>query len=1559
MAHFHAPSRASSIANLLQGVRSTAAALLLLLCLGVLMAVALLPLTSGQQWIFGGCLVGVALWADAASRAYLTTLMMVSLSCFATLRYGIWRYHTLFTFFRYPSLQRLPLDVFFMSVLALAELYTILVLYLGYFQTVFPLPRKPVELPTDVAEWPHVDVLIPTYNEPLELVRYTVLAAMNMDWPVEKMHIFLLDDGRRAEFRGFAEKAGIAYVTRSDNEGAKAGNINHALRNTHAPFVAIFDCDHVPVRSFLQVTMGWFFRDPRAALVQTPHHFYSPDPFERNLKQFRAVPNEGQLFYGIVQVCNDFWNASFFCGSCAVIRRQALNEVGGVATETVTEDAHTSLRMQMAGWNTAYLNTPQAAGLATESLSGHIKQRIRWARGMVQILRRENPLMALELSWPQRVCYFNAMMHFLYALPRLIFLTVPLVYLLFGYKVIPGSWDIILAFALPHIFLAQIASSRIQGEHRHSFWNEIYETVLAPYILLPTLLALVHPKIGKFDVTGKGGVVEESYFDMRIAQPFFALLFFCLLGLCMVPVRLLYLDPLHPGTVLINGLWDMLSIVIIGVAIGVSYESQQRRESVRVAMRTVARIVLPDGTSLEGRTVDLSAGGSAIHLDEPFPPSQGAEVQVVLPRPSTGSVSLPARVVGGGGRVVRVRFEQLSIAQERKLVGVLFSRANAWTNWGDNTTHDSLGRSFALIVKLSLRGLRQAVHSLVAAYRTWATDRTAATAVSSTAGSTTAVLMTILLGAMSAGVAVPRLDAQAGQPEHRQPTLVADSAGGRLAPPAPPAPATENAPADAFHLSYSLAELGSQGPVLLRGVSSERTLAFVLPQTKVARQSSLRVRYFASPALIPALSHINVLLNGTIFASLPVAVQRTKTTASLATPGAAAVLDQPDGQTMEQTVTLPADLLVHRNTLTFQLIGHYTVTECEDPANTAIWAQIDPETTLDVAGSRLAMANDLDLLPLPFFDRNAGSRLKVAIVFLAQPTEKELEAAGVVASWLGIMADYRGMELPVSIGRVPPGNAIVFGTPTEGLADTPVSAIAPPTAETPASTEGLANATASAQSVPTLAQFGLGGVGSATVAMRTNPADPFGKLLIVAGKDGEQLVEAARALATNPGALAGDTARVSMHMPAPRLADDAPRWLDTSYPARVGQMQVKALESDGSVPVDTYLRTAPDLYYGLRRNLRLHLYYRYNPVPLAPRAHLSVSINQGYAASIPLPGGERVSHEGNVVLGVPAEDMAPSANTLNMNFFLPIAKSGPCQDGTVSRPRAAILPDSYLDVDGVPHWAALPNLQLFSNAGFPFTRFADLAQTTVVMPQHSSPAEIELLLTLLAHMGAQTGYPALRLTVGNAQDMGVAADRDYLVLGTQQDQSAFASLGDRLPVVLAAQGVQVRHSSAIFAPVQHFWWRIQGRPVPEGGHLGITGELPDALLEAVESPYRPGRSVVLVMVRSDAQVAPFLAAFADAVDGSAIAQSVSVLHGASFHSYRLGDSLYHVGKLPLWDLLSVYLAAFPYLGVLFLLLVCLLLASIAQRWLRQRAVRRLRQRAGRGADGKPDAETHG
>jgi cellulose synthase (UDP-forming) len=724
-----------------------------------------LSLAWPQQLILAVMTVLLAIWMDRGSSSYLVTLTLMLLSIYSTFRYGFWRVSTVLAAFRDPGTHWTRLDASFVWILLLAECYAFVVLLLGYIQMLWPLGRMPVPLPDDLDQWPAVDVLIPTLNEPLSVVRFTALAAMNIDWPADRLNVYILDDGHREEFRAFADEAGIGYMTRDDNLHAKAGNINRALAQISSPFVAIFDSDHVPTRSFLQVTMGWFLRDRKLGLLQTPHHFYSPDPFERNLGQFRITPNEGELFYGVVQDGNDFWNAAFFCGSCAVLRRSALDEVGGIAVETVTEDAHTSLRMQMRGWNTAYINIPQAAGLATERLSAHVKQRIRWARGMVQVLRIENPLFAHGLKPAQRLCYFNAMSHFLFALPRLIFLTAPLIYLIFGQVNIPGYWLTIVAYAAPHLVLSNLTNSRIQGRHRHSFWNDIYETVLAPYIFLPTLLALFSTRTGKFNVTAKGGVVDHDYFDARIARPFLVLLGFDLIGLlCAIPRAIQFpafrvarwmsfinwpasiYDGGHPGTIFMNVLWLLFSVVLLGVATAVAWESRQRRQTVRMARAVPSDILLPDGYMAQGITCNLSNGGVQARFQGPIHARAGDPVRFVFPL-LDGTATLPATVVAIEDDTLRAKFDSLNLQEAEALTMILYSRADTWLGPRKARERDHPMRSLGHILRLSLYGLAQTAGSLMG--NPWRSKKWAAAK-----GGLATSVVPILLLAMLAGVSL-------------------------------------------------------------------------------------------------------------------------------------------------------------------------------------------------------------------------------------------------------------------------------------------------------------------------------------------------------------------------------------------------------------------------------------------------------------------------------------------------------------------------------------------------------------------------------------------------------------------------------------------------------------------------------------------------------------------------------------------------------------------------------------------------------------------------------------
>ena len=648
------------------------------------------------------------LWIMALSirriSGNLASILLILLSAIASTRYLWWRAtHTL----NWDDLIDLSLGL---GLLA-AEIYAWLVLVLGFIQTIWPLRRQPAPLPEDTAQWPSVDVFIPTYNEPLKVVKPTVLAATAMDWPDDKINVYLLDDGRRPEFRQFAEEAGVHYIIRPDNRHAKAGNLNHALAQTSGDLIAIFDCDHVPTRSFLQTNAGWFLQDEKLALMQTPHHFYSPDPFERNLQNFRKVPNENELFYGVVQDGNDFWNAAFFCGSCALLRRGPLEEIGGIAMETVTEDAHTALRLHRHGYNSAYLNIPQAAGLATESLSAHVGQRIRWARGMIQVLRLDNPLRGKGLSFGQRLCYTNAMFHFLAGVPRLVFLTAPLAFLIGHAYIIHAPALMILMYVLPHLVHANLANSRLQGRYRHSFWAEVYEAALAWYIARPTTVALFAPHKGSFNVTAKGGLIEQRHFDWEIAKPHLVLAGMNIIGILFGIWRLAFGPDNEISTVMLNIAWTLYNLIILGATLSVAAETRQIRFSHRIPVRMPALIQLPNGHTLEAETIDFSEGGVAIELKENIKNLLHQSISVSLSRASS-STAWPGRIIRAHGNQIGIHFDPMTREQEKQLVQCLYGRADAWIDWSKDRPVDHPLHSMMEILQAGLSGFHRVLYFL-------------------------------------------------------------------------------------------------------------------------------------------------------------------------------------------------------------------------------------------------------------------------------------------------------------------------------------------------------------------------------------------------------------------------------------------------------------------------------------------------------------------------------------------------------------------------------------------------------------------------------------------------------------------------------------------------------------------------------------------------------------------------------------------------------------------------------------------------------------------------------
>ena len=1172
-----------------------------------------------------------------------------------------------------------------------------------------------------------------------------------------------------------------------------------------------------------------------------------------------------------------------------MIRRSALDLVGGIATETVTEDAHTSLRMQKLGYNTAYINIPQAAGLATETLAAHVGQRIRWARGMIQILRTDNPLFGGGLKFTQRLCYFNAMAHFLYAVPRLVFLGAPLVYLLLGRTIIPGYWVAILAYAFPHLILSSLTNSRIQGRHRHSFWNEIYETVLAPYILAPTLLALINPKLGKFNVTDKGNTLAATRFDSKISRPTLSIVALNVLGMAVGLYRLLIVGSDHPGAVIMNLVWVVFNMVILGVAAAVAHEQKQRRASVRIEAKIPVRIDLPDGTQIPAISVNMSVGGASITVPSEYSFSVGTRFRLAFPE-QTGDEDIEANVVGVRPGEIRLAFPMPTIFEQEILTKALYSRADAWLSSVESKELDRPLVSLARVIRLSFYGYHQIIKSLLPQMQ----ERVPA-------GSASTAATVLLMLAMSAG----------SHPLHASPT------GQSLRTPAQP-PALSDASTgfaqDAGTMPPQLItfkDMGLTSPIEMRGPHSFYSLHFTLSYTMLPRQATLRLLYRVAPGLDPASTALKITVNGFAAATLE------------STPAASS-----NNGLISTQISVPGAALVRSNLLTFEFTGSAGTqpdVHGQAPVPASVQATISAASTVEVSGDRIAWPGDLAQLPLPIFDADLQTTTTIPFVFLTAPTPKSLEAAGVVASWLGLQASTKPVRFTVAIGSIPSGNAILFSSEPSSLP----------------------------QALQLAGQPSLNG--GPILALRANPSDPDGRVLVISGDNEDQLLVAARTLSLTHGdaqadsgasvPFSGVTALLpALALPAPRGLDDAPRWLARKRATPLSSCRnQEEMQSDGSSSIPVYFHVPPGLFFGEKEKVAMHVRYRYNALQVAKGSALRVIVNGVLTGEIPLQPGTG-SQLGERSVQVPVSVIQPFGNTVLFNFdFVPA-------DGVATNPdteqlKGEILCDSSLDLQRLGLWTAMPNLEPFANAGFPFTRRADLAETTVVLPAQPSEDEIALYLHLMSHFGAQTGYPALRVSV-TAPNRATSKGQDYLVLGTIAHQPAFAAMDASLPATLDASGLRRNPMpwsvGSLEANMTRRWkklWGIEGNQELRAADL--TESSPDALVEEVQSPAAADRTVIAIALRQDEAADTFADVFLDRSQTRDISGSVSLLHGAAFTSYAAGGATYHLGDLSWYGQMRAWFLGNYLLLLLVVTALSVVVAFWTRDWLMQHAHERL------------------
>jgi hypothetical protein len=724
--------------------------------------------------------------------------------------------------------------------------------------------------------------------------------------------------------------------------------------------------------------------------------------------------------------------------------------------------------------------------------------------------------------------------------------------------------------------------------------------------------------------------------------------------------------------------------------------------------------------------------------------------------------------------------------------------------------------------------------------------------------------------------------------------LVAASAAGADAP-------QTNSRAHQVKIEFS--ELGA-GPMALQGVQSIARLDFGTRKDETVVGATLHLRFTYSPALLPDLSHLRVSLNGEVLA----AVALTKSDA---------------GREVEREIPLDSRYFSDYNQIRFDLIGHYTV-GCEDPQHTSLWANISPQSDLTLTLLPIELRDDLGLLPAPFLDQHDSRPLNLPIVLPRNASRSIIRSAGVAASWFGALADYRGASFPVSTDDLPTQHALVFATN---------------------------------QSLP--ARLNLSPVDSPTVRIVDKPSDPLIKLLVFQGKDEDQLRQAVEGLVMGSAVTTGDSATFSGVSHARRRAYDAPRWLRSDRPVKLGELvdSNDQLERNGIAPppINLDLRLPPDLFTWNHAGVPIDLHYRYTaPAESNDDSFLTVSVNdqllRSYRLTPESDGDGRIAvpllqsdqSRRNKDLLIPAFKLA-SNNQIQFKFAMESHRQFMCSNGLSDNARESIDPDSTLDISGFPHYAAMPNLTLFVNAGYPFTRYADLAETAIVLPDAADQVGLEQLFFVLGRMGRETGVAALEYRLLDTEQALAAHDVDLLILGGTASNELVARWGRNLPLSLKSTERDYRQSRAApLAPPD--WSREDSIRQPRGPAVSVQAGGSLGAIVSFESPLSSGRTVVALLGSDGAAVQSVTSALQDDSKIALIRGDLSIFRGGDVQSYQ-GRDVYYVGSLSLWQRIYFLFARHAMVLTLLSLSAAVTAALLIYGWLQRRAARRLGLRA--------------
>jgi cellulose synthase (UDP-forming) len=462
------------------------------------------------------------------------------------------------------------------------------------------LPRPPV-----------VDVLICTYNEDEEILERTIIGAQALDY--DNFRLWVCDDGRRPWLKDLCERLQCGYLTRNDNAHAKAGNINSALHHLASlarppDFIAILDADFVVQPKFLPRVLA-LMKDENVGIVQTPQHFFNPDPIQSNLAIAKTWPDEQRYFFDVLMASKDAWSGAFCCGTSSLIRAAPLMKIGGFPTDSVTEDYLLTLRLKEAGYGTIYLNEELSLGLAPEGLKEYITQRSRWCLGFMQIIRGPSSPLRLSnrLSLVDRVFLVETFLYWSATyLFRLLCLIVPPAYLLFNVQAVHAHVTEAIGYLVPYLAIHMIFIVWVSRGRVLPILGDISQLLGATDIVRSAFVGLVKPFGHKFKVTAKGGDRSSKSVQWLMLGTFAGYFLFTVVGILWA----YGIDASRPlaDSSAVALFWSWYNLVILTLACFVAIEDSQRRSAARFKGDRTFKVEAM-GRSADFRVFDISVSG--------------------------------------------------------------------------------------------------------------------------------------------------------------------------------------------------------------------------------------------------------------------------------------------------------------------------------------------------------------------------------------------------------------------------------------------------------------------------------------------------------------------------------------------------------------------------------------------------------------------------------------------------------------------------------------------------------------------------------------------------------------------------------------------------------------------------------------------------------------------------------------------------------------------------------------------------------------------------------------